>query len=133
MNPDHNIFQFIREHSFDGFYQEEMSLRQLCYCPPFSKIAMLYFSSRFRDKVIGTINQVAKNLQSVSFENFKEVRVLGPTPLSIEKKANQFTWAIMLKSDNLNQLHNLINTFEANYKTISGVTYKLDIDPQHVL
>jgi len=33
----------------------------------------------------------------------------------------------------LNQLHNLINTFEANYKTISGVTYKLDIDPQHVL
>ena len=133
MNPDHTIFKFIQEHSFNGFYEDEMNLRQLCYCPPFSRIVMLYFSSRFRDRVIEVINGVAKNLMKVSFENFKNVRILGPTPLSIEKKANQYSWAIMLKSDNINELHNLIKTFESNYKTVSGVSYKVDVDPQHVL
>jgi len=133
MNPEHNIFKFIKEHSFNGFYEEEMSLRQMCYCPPFSRIVMVYFSSRFRDKVIEVINAVARNLQKVSFDNFQDVRILGPTPLSIEKKANQYSWAIMLKSDNINQMHNLIKTFETNYKSVSGVTYKVDVDPQHVL
>jgi primosomal protein N' (replication factor Y) len=133
MNPEHNIFKFIKEHSFNGFYEEEMSLRELCYCPPFSKIVMIYFSSRFRDKVIEVINSVAKSLMKVSFENFQDVRILGPTPLSIEKKANQYSWAIMLKSNDINQMHNLIRTFETNYKTVTGVTYKVDVDPQHVL
>lgn len=133
MNPEHNLFKYIQDNSFDGFYQEEMNLRKICFCPPFSRIAMIYFSSRFREKVIDAISDVARNIQKVSFENFPDVRILGPTPMSIEKKANQFTWAIMLKSENVNQLHNLISTFEDNYKTISSVSYKIDVDPVNVL
>ena len=133
MNPEHNLFKYIQDHSFDGFYQEEMNLRKICFCPPFSRIAMIYFSSRFRERVIDAINDVARNIQKVSFENFPDVRILGPTPMSIEKKANQFTWAIMLKSENVNQLHNLLSTFEDNYKTISSVSYKIDVDPVNVL
>ena len=57
---------------------------------------------------------------------------MGPSPLTIEKKANQFTWAIMLKTENVNQLHNLLNTFEQNYKSISNVSYKIDVDPVQI-
>jgi primosomal protein N' (replication factor Y) len=133
MNPDHPLFEIIASHSFTDFYEKETELRRLCYCPPFSRITMIYFSSRFRDKVIQTINRVATSLQGAAVKTFKDVRVLGPTPLSIEKKANQFTWAIMLKTDDVNQLHNMISTFENNYTTVSGVSYKIDVDPQHVL
>lgn len=133
MNPEHNLFKYIQDHSFDGFYQEEVNLRKICFCPPFSRIAMIYFSSRFRERVIDAISNVARNIQKISFENFPEVRILGPTPMSIEKKANQFTWAIMLKSDNVNQLHTLLSTFEDNYKPISSVSYKIDVDPVNVL
>lgn len=133
MNPEHNLFKYIQEHSFDGFYQEEINLRRLCFCPPFSRIAMIYFSSRFREKVIDAISLVARNIQKISLENFPEVRILGPTPMSIEKKANQYTWALMLKSDNVNQLHTLLSTFEDNYRPISSVSYKIDVDPTTVL
>ncbi len=133
MNKDHHIFEFIAQHSFDDFYKEELKLRELCECPPYSKIAMIYFSSRFRDRLIGTINDVAQNLSGIVQSNFNEVRLLGPTPLSIEKKANQYTWAIMLKSNNLNQLHGVIGTFEANYKPISNISHKIDVDPIHLL
>ncbi|MBG60502.1 MAG: primosomal protein N' [Peredibacter sp.] len=132
MTPEHNVFHFIRENSFDGFYKDELMLRQICFCPPYSKMTILYFSSRFRDRVVKTIGEVANNLQKVIATNFPEVRLMGPSPLTIEKKANQFTWAIMLKTENVNQLHNLLNTFEQNYKSISNVSYKIDVDPVQI-
>lgn len=133
LNPNHNIFRLIQEHSFDGFYKEELPLRELCHCPPFSKVAMLFFSSRFRDKLIGNITEVANQLNKVIASNFETVRLMGPTPMSIEKKANQFTWAIMLKSPNVNELHGLIQTFESNYQEVSGISFKIDIDPMQIL
>lgn len=132
MTPEHTVFQFIRENSFDGFYREEMTLRQICFCPPFSKMAMLYFSSRFRDKAVKTISSVATQLNKAIGSDFEEVRLMGPSPLTIEKKANQYTWAIMLKSENVNHLHNLLNTFEENYQSVSGVSYKIDVDPAQI-
>ncbi len=133
MNPEHPVFEIIATHSFTKFYDDEVALRELCYCPPFSRIVMLYFSSRFREKLISTINSVAKGLQTAAFKSFQDVRVLGPAPMSIEKKANQFTWAIMLKTEDINQLHNLISTFEKNYQPVSSISYKIDVDPQQVL
>jgi primosomal protein N' (replication factor Y) (superfamily II helicase) len=55
--------------------------------------------------------------------------ILGPRPAHIEKKSNQFTWSILLKSTDLTQLHNLLKTFEINNRFISGISYKIDIDP----
>jgi primosomal protein N' (replication factor Y) len=133
LTPEHHIFELIQSHSFDGFYKEELPLRELCACPPFAKMAMLFFSSHQRDKLILNISEVAKKLQKTIDGHFPQVRLLGPTPLGVEKKANQFTWAIMLKSSQLNQLHALISTFESNYQQISGLTCKIDIDPMQIL
>lgn len=133
MNKDHGVFEYIAQHSFNGFYKEELPLRELCYCPPYSKMAMIYFSSRFRERLIEVINNVGTQIHSLSARHFKDVRVLGPTPLMIEKKANQFSWGIMLKSHNINQMHQLLATFESNYQDVSNVSYKIDIDPVHIL
>ena len=132
-NPDHRVFELISQHSFDEFYKDELQLRHLCQCPPFTKIAMIYFSSRFRDRLIPLITGVGAQLQKVIINHYPSVRLLGPTPMGIEKKANQYTWAIMLKSDQVNELHSVISTFESNYKTVSNVSYKVDIDPVHIL
>ena len=133
LNTDHPVFTYIQEHSFSEFYESELGFRELCQCPPFTKIAIIYFSSRFRDSLVPTINNVAHKLTKLINGNFPDVMLSGPTPMGIEKKANQFTWAIMLKSSNLNHLHTLVQTFETNYKTVSNVSYKVDIDPIHLL
>jgi primosomal protein N' (replication factor Y) len=133
LNPEHSIFKLIQSHSFNQFYRDELPLREICLCPPFGKLAMLYFSSRFRDKLIQESTQVFKNLSEACLKHFPMVRLYGPTPMGIEKKANQFTWAIMFKSADLNQLHQAISTFENNYKTVNNVSYKIDVDPIHIL
>jgi primosomal protein N' (replication factor Y) len=130
LNPENSLFQIVKAHDFHQFYQDELEIRKLCECPPFKRLAMIHFSSRFQDRVVGHVNDhVATMIRGLVAQHFPEVTILGPRPAHIEKKSNQFTWSILLKSGDLGQLHNLLNSFELNYKTVGSVSYKIDIDP----
>lgn len=130
LNPDNKIFEIVKRHDFDQFYQDELKIRELCDCPPFKRLAMLYFSSRFQDKLVDHVcENVGPMLRNLIASHFPEVVILGPRPAHIEKKSNQFTWSILLKSSDLTQLHNLLKSFELNYKSLSSVSYKIDVDP----
>ncbi len=133
LNPDMNLFQMVQNHSFDDFYVEELDIRKACQCPPFAKMALIYVTSRFQTRAIEEVSKIKGILIQLQKRFFPEVDVLGPRPNSIEKRQNQFTWNILLKSSNINQLHNLIDNFQGNYTPPSNLSIKLDIDPQTTL
>jgi primosomal protein N' (replication factor Y) len=127
--PELPLFQVIKEHKFDDFYFSELELRQAIQNPPYGRIVIIKLNGRFQNKVQDVATEVADKLRVATQEHFKNVRVLGPKPSMVEKRANKYTWNILLKSEDINQLHNLINTLEKNYKSERGVSIKLDIDP----
>jgi primosomal protein N' (replication factor Y) (superfamily II helicase) len=130
LNPESSLFHIVKQHEFHQFYEDELKIRELCECPPFKKITMIHFSSRFQDRLIQHVTEfVGVMLRQLIQKNFPEVVILGPRPASIEKKSNQFTWSILLKSSDLSQMHNLLKSFELNYKSMSSVSYKIDVDP----
>jgi primosomal protein N' (replication factor Y) len=134
LNPENSLFQIVKAHEFHRFYEEELKIRELCDCPPYKRLAMIHFSSRFQDRLIPHVTEhVGSMIRSLVRQHFPEVSVLGPRPAHIEKKSNQFTWSILLKSKDLAQLHNLLKSFEINYKTLSSVSYKIDIDPYSLI
>ncbi len=134
LNPESSLFQMVKAHEFDKFYQEEIKIREVCDCPPFKRLAMIHFSSRFQDRLILHVTEsVGVMVRGLIQKNFPEVTLLGPRPAFIEKKSNQFTWSLLLKSKDLSQLHNLLKSFEINYKSQSGVSYKIDIDPYTIV
>ncbi len=134
LNPENSLFQIVKAHDFHLFYEDELKIRELCDCPPFKRLAMIHFSSRFQEKLIPHVTEHAGNMiKGLIRQHFPEVTILGPRPAHIEKKSNQFTWSILLKSKDLAQLHNLLKSFELNYKTLSSVTYKIDIDPYSLI
>lgn len=130
LNPEGSIFQMVKAHSFHEFYQEELKVRELCNCPPYKRLALIYFSSRFQDRLIEHVTEnIAPMVRGLIKTHFPDVIILGPKPANIEKKSNQFTWSILLKSEDLTQLHNLLKSFELNYKSMASVSYKIDVDP----
>jgi primosomal protein N' (replication factor Y) len=130
MNPDNSLFQIVKNHDFHQFYEDELKIRELCECPPYKRLAMIHFSSRFQDRLIPHVTEhVGMMMKGMIAQHFPEVTILGPRPAHIEKKANQFTWSILLKSKDVSQLHNLLKSFEMNYKYQSSISYKIDIDP----
>lgn len=132
-NPESPLFEVIAKQSLDEYYKSELPLRRLCECPPFYRLAALYFSGRFQQKLIAHMTQaVDPLLRGLIQKHFPEVRLLGPRPSTVEKKANQFTWTVLLKSNDLNQLHNCLNSFQLNWNAISGISLKIDVDPQHL-
>jgi primosomal protein N' (replication factor Y) len=132
-NPESQLFEMIRSQSFDGFYESEMTIRKLCECPPFYRLAALYFSGRFQDKLINHVTgDVEPMLRGLKTQHFPHVQILGPRPALIEKRANQYTWTVLLKSQDINQLHNMLRSFQMNWNGISGISLKVDVDPQHL-
>jgi len=131
--PDNEIFEIVKTHDFDKFYTNELELRKNCSCSPFFRMATIHFSSRFQDKLIDHIlNVVSPLIKSLIQTNFAEVRLLGPRPALVEKKSNQFTWTVLLKSSQITQLHNLLKSIELNYKRQSSISYKIDVDPYNI-
>ena len=130
LNPESSLFQIVKRHEFHQFYQDELKVRELCDCPPFKRLAIIHFSSRFQDRLIPHVTEtVGQMVRSLISQHFQDVVILGTRPAHVEKKANQFTWSILLKSQDVSQLHNLLKTFEINYKSLASVSYKIDIDP----
>lgn len=130
LNPDNSLFQIVKNHDFHQFYKDELEIRELCDCPPFKRLAMIHFSSRFQDRLIPHVTEhVGTMIRGLVAQHFPDVTILGPRPAHIEKKSNQFTWSILVKSSDVSQLHNLLKSFEMNYRSMSSVSYKIDIDP----
>lgn len=130
LNPDSSLFQMVKAHSFHEFYESELQIREICNCPPFKRLAMIHFSSRFQDRLVDHVTEkIGPMIRKLIQDHFKDVIILGPRPAHIEKKSNQFTWSILLKSHDLGQLHNLLKSFELNYKSLASVSYKIDVDP----
>jgi primosomal protein N' (replication factor Y) len=130
LNPESSLFQMVKAHSFHEFYESELKIRELCDCPPYKRLALIHFSSRFQDRLIDHVTEnIGPMIRKLIQDHFTEVTILGPRPAHIEKKSNQFTWSILLKSQDLGQLHNLLKSFELNYKSLASVSYKIDVDP----
>ncbi|MEI8346574.1 MAG: primosomal protein N' [Pseudomonadota bacterium] len=129
LGGENNLFKHVVEHSFDGPYQEELAVRQMCQCPPFSRLAMIYFTSKWQGRTVEAAQKAKELIDNLIRKHFSEVEILGPRPGLVEKRVNKFTWNLMVRSSNTNQLHQLLQNFLAHFEAPNGVTTKLDVDP----
>lgn len=129
--PENKIFSYLKNHSFDDFYKDEIPMREMCSSPPVKKLILIYFNGKLQAQVIKESSEQSSKLREMAETHFKSVEILGPRPSMIEKKVNKFTWSLMIRSDDINQLHNLVNSFEKNYKPPHTISLKIDVDPYY--
>jgi primosomal protein N' (replication factor Y) (superfamily II helicase) len=132
LNCDNGLFKIVQDHSFSGFYDEEINTRRTCFSPPFSRLIMIYLTGARQAEVANLAVTAAKQLKHLIKEHFTQVELLGPRPAIIEKRVNKYTWTIMLKSADRNQLHNCLNTFKTMANNYQKISLKFDIDPYHM-
>ncbi len=129
--PENKIFSYLKNHTFEDFYQDEIPMREMCSSPPFKKLVIIYFNSKSQELAIKESSHQAGSLRALAEKHFSAVEILGPRPSMIEKKINKFTWSIMIRSSDVNQLHNLIRTFTKNYNPPHSISLKVDVDPYY--
>lgn len=129
--PENKIFSYLQNHTFEEFYEDEIPMREMCSSPPLKKLILIYFNSKSQEAVIKESSMQANSLRALAVKHFEQVEILGPRPSMIEKKINKFTWSLMIRSSDINQLHNLIRTFSKNYRPPHTISLKIDVDPYY--
>ena len=131
LNRENRLFEYVSQHSFDEFYKNELPIRQLCLCPPFERIVMIYLTSKFQQRASKDAQNSQQILSMLAKKHFTSVAVMTARPALIEKRVNKYTWCLMIRSSNVNELHNILHSFEQNFKPHHSCSLKIDIDPYH--
>ncbi len=128
--PEHPLFNNVVNHHFDEFYRDEVELRKRAECPPLTKLAAIYLTHKDKSLLIREATDLSNWLSGLQQHHFSEVTVLGPRPALMEKRVNKFTWCLLLRSEQLNPMHTMINTIVAQLGRVPSLHVKVDVDPQ---
>jgi primosomal protein N' (replication factor Y) (superfamily II helicase) len=118
--PEHSIIQAVKKRSWTDFYTYELAHRQAYDYPPMTHLAILKVTAKNSAKAAAKCHALAEQLKPLS-----NIKVLGPSPSFYEKTAKGYTWQIILKSPNRNNLMKVIEKLPAGWL--------VDIDPTSVL
>ncbi len=128
---NNDIINYVKNHDFDSFYKNELKIRKVCNYPPFSRFSVIYLTS---DNAIKVETETKKLVDLVSnwLKDCPSVTLLGYRPNIIEKKVNKYTWNILLRSTSVRQLSKINYIISNDFFPISGLSFKIDVDPYNL-
>lgn len=96
--------------------------------PPYTRMCTLSFTSNQRQRAQEAAHFVANGLRK-HFNKNHDLFILGPSAAMMEKRMNQYTWNVVLRAFDINQLHKVIH-FASHLATLGPrAQYKIDVDP----
>jgi primosomal protein N' (replication factor Y) len=133
-NPGHYAIQRVKTHDVEGFYQDEMHIRQPLSWPPMSRIINLQMSSLNREKGREGAMSIAAfaRLRSQETSAAARIDVLGPAEAPIARIKGRHRWQLLLMGKDSRALHTLVKDILAGTKQ-KGLEIKVDVDPMNFM
>ncbi|MFH1079975.1 MAG: primosomal protein N' [Pseudomonadota bacterium] len=133
-NPDHYAIQRVKAHDVEGFYQDEMKIRQPLSWPPFSRIINLQMSSLNREKGRERAMSIAAFARSRCQGTSAAARidVLGPAEAPIARIKGRHRWQMLLMGKDSQALHTLVKDILAGAKQ-KDLEIRVDVDPMNFM
>jgi primosomal protein N' (replication factor Y) (superfamily II helicase) len=91
-NTQHPVLQWVINHDFKSFYEQEVAARQHFFYPPFSRIIRISFKHKIQELVHDAASLFALHLHA-DFGNY----LTGPGEPVIARIRNQYIMELMLK------------------------------------
>jgi primosomal protein N' (replication factor Y) len=129
--PENQVILRAARQDYEGFYQEEIKLRQVQNAPPFVDLISLNASGIEEDRVLLTCSAI-KSILIRHLGNRETSNILGPAPLGIVRVNNRFRYRVLLACQftrTIGQLISEILTYCNTEKTFKGVSVYADLNP----
>ena len=127
-HPENYAIRYASLHDVEGFYEEELALRQKSGYPPFSRLLRI----EFRHAQEKTVQQAAIQAgdQIKYWTEGSALAMIGPVPCFYSRRAGLFRWQILLRGwDFMPLLHDHpLNSWQPK-----GVEVEFTADPPTVL
>jgi len=135
-NPDHYMFEFVREHDVNAFHEKELKLRGQLNYPPFTRLIAVEIVSANESLGKSMAEKLGRALAQQATRK-KGVELLGPSKAALYQIQNKFRWHLILRGPNMQTLQSILADSQelSEIKSTSGKKFKLsvDVDPFNLL
>ena len=125
--PDHPLLASLLAAGYQGFAHAALEERAQAAWPPFSRLAALRDSARTADAALRFLRE-ARQLRRAP----PGVRLLGPAPAAIHKRAGRYHAQLLVESRERTQLHGFLDQWlpeVEGLRSARAVRWSLDVDP----
>lgn len=134
--PDHPVFAAILNHDREGFYREEIALREAGGLPPFGRMAALIVSAADRANAEAAAQRLARAGHQVNADDprFAAAMILGPAEPPVAMIRGRHRVRIIIKSPRETDMQGFLRAMIALAGALKGgVRVDVDVDPVHFL
>ena len=130
-DPDNPVLNLAAAQDYDAFFQQEIAYRKLGLYPPFCGLCVIGFAGAKEIEVARAAARFAALLgQQAAKQPDLPLRVLGPTPGSIEKINDTYRYKLTIKCRNDRRFRDLVRSTLERYeqeKLPSKATVAVDL------
>ncbi len=122
--PDNPLFEPLLTHDYREFASQMLTERRKTGLPPFGYIAVIRADSAFSERAEQLLQSMAQYLVK------QQVRVLGPLPALMSRRAGKHRYMIIVQAAKRSQLHEALVPLHQHYpRQANQVSWHIDIDP----
>jgi primosomal protein N' (replication factor Y) (superfamily II helicase) len=130
--PQHPLLVRLLAAGYDGFAQVALAERAAAAWPPFSRLAVLRAEAASRDEALAFLTSAR---DAASADERGPVRLLGPAPAAMERRAARYRAQLLLESAGRAPLQQLLALWlprVAQLRQARRVRWSIDVDPLEV-
>jgi primosomal protein N' (replication factor Y) len=138
-NPEHYAILSAKDHDFEKFYRDEITLRKQLNYPPFAYLACLRLQGNTKEETMLLAQKAGREMERLLKawpQKMKEIQILGPVEAPLSRLKGKYRWQILLKSKQSGLLHQFLDQAEEAVLRLlrsKGVSLSIDIDPYNML
>ncbi len=136
-NTKHYSIKFAQTHDYKGFFDHEIRIRKLLKFPPIMRIANIVCTHKNEMKSRENAKVLSDILKNLCYkQKFRTLKILGPALSPFAKLKDKYRWRIIVKSDSMKLLSELIRTGLKEFNEVKPgkrSSILIDIDPINLL
>jgi primosomal protein N' (replication factor Y) len=123
--PDNPIFEPLLKHDYRQFAVSLLDERKRTGLPPFGYLAVIRADSAYAERCQARLKEMTDYLIGLG-----NVRVLGPLPALMSRRAGKHRFMTIVQSDKRSTLHQALTPLHQHYpREAQQVSWHIDIDP----
>ncbi len=129
--PENQVIRFAAEQDYEAFYRQEIDLRRVQKCPPFTQIISLTVTGGDEHSVLRCCSEIKKLLHHALGSRLN-TDILGPAPYPVVKVAGKFRYKLMLRCQPDREVRAAVSKIlihSNTQKEFRGVSVYADMNP----
>ena len=128
-NADNNVLKFVKESSYDKFYNMEMMFRKKLKYPPYYYLVSIRVLDKEYEKAFSEAKKCVNYLKNNVCD---ETIVLGPTTAAILKFNNVYRFQIIVKYRYDEKLKDILRNLDGMYSLNDSTSIEIDFNPTRI-